>query len=84
MSILYTPHGAVNLAREEVAVPPDYLKMLAVLADTSADIGLGLHCTKCKQDVRGANSERDGRWVVECGCRTFKGRNPFTVSAGRS
>ena len=84
MSILYTPHGAVNLAREEVAVPPEYLKMLAVLANTSADIGLGLHCAKCKQDVRGSNSERQGRWTMECGCRTFVGRNPMQPREGRA
>jgi len=83
-SVLYTPHGAVNLSRETVSVPPEYLKMLAVMADTSADIGIGLHCTKCKQDIRGANSGNDARWTVECGCRTFSGRNPFNPSIGQA
>jgi len=77
MSVLYTPHGAVNLSREEIDIPPDYLKMLLVLADTSATIRIGLHCTKCKQDIRGANSISDGILRAECGCRTFRGTNPM-------
>jgi len=74
---LYTPHGMVNLDRTEIALPPEYMRMLAVMADTSADVGIGLHCVKCKQDVRGSNTGTDSKWRLECGCRTFIGKNPM-------
>lgn len=76
MSQLYTPHGVVNLDRQDVALPPEYMKMLAVMADTSSEIGIGLHCARCKQDLRGSNTGTDSKWRIECGCRTFTGRNP--------
>lgn len=76
MAHLYTPHGRVNLEREVVDVPPAYLDRILLLADTTNDIQLGLHCTRCQQDVRGANRTSDGLLRMECGCRTFVGRNP--------
>lgn len=77
MSLIYTPSGMVNTEREEMLVPPEYLKMLAVLGDTAGDLKLGLHCAKCKQDFRAANSGRDAQWKLECGCRTLVGKNPM-------
>ena len=68
-------------AREEVRVPPEYLKMIAVLADTSAQMRLGLHCSKCGQDLIGKNAHGDRRWVMECACRTFIGGNPLPKGA---
>ena len=79
-SVLYTPHGTVSLSRDEVPVPPEYLRMLAVFANTSEDLSLGLHCARCKQDLHGANTEHQGQWTMECGCRTFVGRNPMSAS----
>lgn len=64
-------------AREEVRVPPEYLKMIAVLAETSGQMHLGLHCSRCGQDLSGRNAREDRRWVMECGCRTFIGANPL-------
>lgn len=78
MGVLFGPGGSViSTAREEVTLPPEYLKMLAVLGNTSGDIGLGLHCAKCKQDVVGKNGTGDKRWMMECACRTFVGGNPL-------
>lgn len=78
--MLIDPQGRIlrsaHAPRTTQELPPEYLRMLHVLADTSAQIRLGLHCADCKQDVVGQNSERDGRWTMACGCRTFVGRNP--------
>lgn len=75
MAQLYTPHGVVNLDRQEYPLPTEYMKALADFADDSATLGLGIHCARCKQDIRGANSGADAMWKLECGCRTFVGRN---------
>ncbi len=77
MAQLYTPHGVVNLDREEVVVPPEYMQRVLVLADTATDLQIGMHCARCKQDLRGANSTSDGFLRMECGCRTFIGKNPI-------
>ena len=78
--MIYTADGSIATPRTIQTVPPEYLKMLAVLAETSGTINLGLHCSQCKQDVRGSNSERQGRWTMECACRTFIGANPLPRS----
>jgi hypothetical protein len=67
-------------AREEVTIPPEYAKMLAVFADTSSQIDLGLHCSRCKQDLVGKNARLDTRWILECACRTFVGGNPLRAA----
>ena len=77
MSLIYTPAGMVNTEREEVAVPPEYMRMLAVLGDTAGSLKLGLHCALCSQDFRAGNSGTDAQWKMECGCRTLIGRNPM-------
>jgi hypothetical protein len=69
----WTPDGP----REEVPVPPEYLKMIAVLAETSGRMQLGLHCSRCGQDLVGKNAPSDRRWMMECACRTFIGANPL-------
>lgn len=74
---LWTPEGVVVPERQEQRCPPEYMRMLAVLADTSAEIHLGLRCTRCGQDVVGKNARSDNRWIMECACRTFIGANPL-------
>lgn len=64
--------------RETVNLPPEYLRMLAVLAETSGEVDLGLHCSRCHENVTGKNGSGDRRWIMECGCRTFIGKNPIT------
>lgn len=63
--------------RTEVKLPMEYMQMLAVLAETSADIDLGLHCSRCKENVVGKNARGDNRWIMECACRTYIGTNPL-------
>lgn len=75
--ITNTEFWTSSASRTEQVVPPEYLKMLAVLADTSAQIKLGLHCSLCGQDLIGKNSFSDRRWTMECACRTFIGGNPL-------
>lgn len=82
MQVLFKPNGGVlALGREKTTVPPEYLRMLAVLGDTSADLDLGLHCSRCKENLRGLNGRSDGTWTLECGCRTFTGGNPLPPNA---
>jgi hypothetical protein len=73
MSSIWTP---ATTERQTVNLPPEYMKMLAVLAETSAQIDLGLHCSRCNQDLSGKNATADKGWIMECACRTFVGRNP--------
>jgi hypothetical protein len=73
----WTPGGMISTGREEVRVSPEYLRMVAVLAETSAEIELGLHCTRCAQDLVGKNARADTQWIMECACRTFIGANPL-------
>lgn len=67
--------GGILLGRQEVELPIEYMQMLAALAETSGVIDLGLHCSRCRQDVTGRNGHGDRRWVMECACRTFIGVN---------
>lgn len=77
MSLLFLPGGGVyQTEREEEHVPMDYLRMLMVLADTGAQMGLGLHCANCKQDLVGDNDILSPTFRMECACRTFVGKNP--------
>lgn len=71
-----TPGGTYAIGREDVTLPPEYMQMLTALAETSSVVDLGLHCSRCGQDLRGANGRSDQRFVMECACRTFVGGNP--------
>lgn len=72
MSDLLIPTG-----RRTVDLPMEYMQMLAVLAETSSEVHIGLHCSLCKENIVGKNATSDKRWVMECACRTFVGVNPI-------
>lgn len=78
--LLWTPGGFTATEREEVCLPPEYMRMLAVFGETSGQIDLGLHCSRCKQNVSGKNATADKHWTMECACRTFIGANPITAN----
>ena len=81
MSVLYTPQGGtIETNRPEVRLPPEFVKMLLVFADAAGMLDLGLHCSRCKTDLRGANGTRASLLRMECACRTFKGGNPLPPS----
>lgn len=63
--------------RQEVKLPMEYMQMLAVFAETSNEVDLGLHCSRCKENLVGKNASADKRWIMECACRTFIGANPI-------
>jgi hypothetical protein len=69
--------GGLLVGRQEIILPPEYMQMLAAFAETSGVVDLGLHCSRCGQDLRGANGRGDARWIMECACRTFVGANPL-------
>lgn len=71
------PSGALYIRREQLTLPPEYMQMLAALAETSSVIDVGLHCSRCKESLSGKNATSDNRWIMECACRTFVGRNPI-------
>jgi len=75
--MLFAPSGDLIRDRQMVTLPPEFAKMLAVLGETSAELDLGLHCSRCHENLVGKNAREDTQWIVECGCRTFKGGNPM-------
>lgn len=79
MSLILTPGGVVNTDREEVALPPEFLEMIGVFGNVAGDLGWGLHCTRCQQDLKGSNARQDRLWKLDCGCRSYVGRNPGHV-----
>lgn len=72
MNELLIPTG-----RREVKLPMEYMQMLAVLAETSGEIHVGLHCSLCKENIVGKNATSDKQWIMECACRTYIGANPI-------
>lgn len=81
MTKLFAPNGSASIItkREQVRLPAAFMKTLAAFADVSAEINLGLHCSLCKQDIRGENHSQAARWTMECECRTFIGDATPTV-----
>lgn len=77
---MFAPDGSGTLLtqRQVVQLPASFMQTLAAFADVSAEIDLGLHCSRCKQDIRGNNHSQSPRWTMECECRTFVGANPVT------
>lgn len=58
-------------------LPAEYMKMIAVLAETSSTVHIGLHCSQCNQDISGKNATADKGWIMECACTTYIGANPI-------
>jgi hypothetical protein len=75
--LLSTPGGILSTGRTEERWPPEFMRMIALLAETSADIDIGLHCSRCKENLVGRNAREDRQWRLECACRTFVGANPL-------
>lgn len=71
------PHGFTTVGREEQRLPPEYMQMLVAFAETSAVVDLGLHCSRCKENVVGRNGPGDRKFIMDCACRTFIGANPL-------
>lgn len=80
MSELYAADGSKITQQKVVLLPPEYLKMLAVFADTSEDMHLRLVCSLCKEDIGGRNHKGDLRWKMGCTCRSFVGGNPLPMA----
>lgn len=79
--MIITPDSLTLKAdRQAVVLPPQYLKALADLADDSALLNIGLHCSLCGADLVAANGYGDARWALDCACRTFIGANPMRES----
>jgi hypothetical protein len=82
VSLLYTPDGGVvNTERKQEHWPLWFMKMLHVFAMNAGEIGLGLHCERCKQPLSGQNADSDNFWHMECHCRKYIGRNPQSSAA---
>lgn len=71
------PASFPRIGREEVRLPPEYMQMLVAFAETSAVVDLGLHCSRCKENVVGRNGPGDRKFIMDCACRTFIGANPL-------
>ncbi len=67
--LLETPNPIQTVKQEEMAT-------FAAVAKHLAPLGVGLHCSRCGQDLHGTNAEQDHAFSVQCGCREFKATNP--------
>ena len=76
MSLIFTPAGVVDTERPVVEMHPSVAVKLAIFAEVAGELGWGLHCSRCKQDVVGHNAKEDTRWRTDCGCRTYMAKNP--------
>jgi hypothetical protein len=82
--MLYGPGGGVLTGeRQEIAWPPDFMRMLAIFARNCTDTGLGIRCERCKEPLNGSNADSDHEWTMECACRTYRGRNPLARALRR-
>lgn len=80
MSLIYTPDGgAINTERQEIHWPIEFMRMLAIFAANCHDTHLGIRCEKCQQMLQGQNARADNFWKMECACRTYIGRNPYST-----
>lgn len=58
---------------------PEEMAVFAAVANVLSPKGVGLHCSRCGQDFKAANSAQDSRFSVECGCREMKAENPHRI-----
>lgn len=70
---IFAPDGSIVTQRQTVRLPSGFMKTLAAFADVASELNLGLHCSKCKQDVGGQNNSASPNWAMECECTTFVG-----------
>jgi hypothetical protein len=81
VSMIWTPDGGmISTERKEVHWPLDYMRMLAIFARNCEDAKLGIRCESCQQMLHGQNAREDNFWRMECGCRTYIGRNPLPTA----
>lgn len=75
MSKMGTAMSLVTPLRyETVTVPASWMQLMSNFAATwgRADgHALGIHCSRCGQDLIGGNSATDAVLKVNCGCREF-------------
>ena len=71
---LWTPDGVVTLGQktsERVELRAAVGEWLRQFADVATAMELGLHCSRCKSDIVGKNSETARSYAVSCQCRDF-------------
>lgn len=73
MSHIFAPDWSIVQQRRTRQLPSSFMQTLAAFADVSAELELGLHCSRCKQDIRGENHSQSPLWKMECECTTFIG-----------
>lgn len=83
MSLIFTPSGVIDTERPVVQMNPHVAVKLAIFAEVAGELEWGLHCSRCKQDISGKNAREENDWRMDCGCRTYVGRNPHKVGAER-
>lgn len=75
---IWTPEGVVMLGEkqaERVELRPGIMEWLRQFSDVAQALGLGMHCSKCKKDLVGKNSDSDKVFAVVCECREFIAMN---------
>lgn len=84
---IWTPGGLVALdgaTRDRVELKPTLMEWFRQFADFAEWQKIGMHCSKCKADIIGKNSDADATFTVACQCREWIGGNrdhrPATVN----
>lgn len=67
--------------RSTVELPWGVMQRVIQFAEIAGLHALGLHCSKCSQDIVATNGDHDPVLKMTCGCREFWSVNP---SAGRA
>jgi hypothetical protein len=77
VSLIFTPQGVVDTERPVVEMNERVAMKLAIFAEVAGHLHWGLHCSLCKQDISGRNAREETQWQMDCGCRTYVGKNPL-------
>ena len=75
--VIFSPDGQIlgSKASERVELRPGVGEWLRQFADVAEALRLGIHCSKCKADLIGKNSDSDKVFTASCGCRDFVWKN---------
>jgi hypothetical protein len=73
---LYTPTGQRLKARDTIELPWGTMRRVIEFAEIAGLHALGLHCSKCSQDIVAKNGDHDPVLTMTCGCREFWSTNP--------
>jgi hypothetical protein len=73
---LWIPGQGVQRTRTPEELPWQVMLRTMEYATIAQQFGLGLHCSRCSQDIVAKNAETDPVLKMRCGCRELWSVNP--------